>query len=490
MWYGSSMVDVARTDRLMHSLGVEAYRVGGSVRDEILGRAPKDADYMVRGVPLSELRNLLAARDMNVTALKLRDGQQAGWRASARGYGCIEVVLPRTEVSTGARHTDFKLVVDPHLTLDDDARRRDFTFNALYKSVVSLNVFDPTGRGIHDLRRRQINITHADSFRDDPLRILRALRFVATLGYDLGAETRACMVLHADAVNGLTERGYTSGTVYEELAKLLMGDHVVKALTLARDTGVLAAAFPELADMIGFEQKSRYHDMTTDEHTFAALATAAHTNAPLRVRLALLFHDAGKPEAAWVGKDGRYHYYASPREELDPNGLLDDDAWAFVRTEDHEIVGARLWRECALRLNIPRRVRDEVETLIREHMVPTQKANPVKVRRNRVRLGDDLLRDLYHMRMCDLSGKGAPSLPAMEKIATMEAVRAEAQAANVPKSVGDLAVGGRDALDLGASGRGIGDALRALLDEVVCDPSEAKRGREWQLERLGKLVPR
>jgi tRNA nucleotidyltransferase (CCA-adding enzyme) len=73
---------------------------------------------------------------------------------------------------------------------------------------------------------------------------------------------------------------------------------------------VLAVVLPELAPMLGFEQGSRYHDLNTDEHTFKALETAAHVDAPLRVRWALLFHDAGKPDSAWVGKDGRKHYYA------------------------------------------------------------------------------------------------------------------------------------------------------------------------------------
>ena len=95
-----------------------------------------------------------------------------------------------------------------------------------------------------------------------------------------------------------------------ELSKLLLGTHPAKALRIARDTGVLVQLLPELEPAIGFEQESRYHALTVDEHTFAVVQAAADAGTPLRVRLAALFHDAGKPQVAWRGTDGRLHYYA------------------------------------------------------------------------------------------------------------------------------------------------------------------------------------
>ena len=97
-----------------------------------------------------------------------------------------------------------------------------------------------------------------------------------------------------------------------ELSKLLLGSEPRKALRLARDTGVLVALLPEFERAIGFDQESRYHDLTVDEHTFAVVQAAADAGAPLRVRLAALFHDLGKPHVAWRGTDGRLHYYAKP----------------------------------------------------------------------------------------------------------------------------------------------------------------------------------
>jgi tRNA nucleotidyltransferase (CCA-adding enzyme) len=465
-----------RTDRFVAGLGLEAYRVGGSVRDELLGRKVKDADYVVRA-PLVDLYRALLDTDAKVSNLKLRDGRHVGFRASRKGLGLIEIVLPRAERSTGPGHRDFEIVVDHTLSLEEDATRRDFTFNALYVDAASGPILDPTGRGLSDLQRKMINVTHADSFRDDPVRMLRALRFMSTLDYDLGGETFGLMVNAADAAANLVgPKGGASAVAFEELCKLLMGQVPAKALRMARDTGVLGRFLPELAPMLGFDQGSRYHDMTTDEHTFVALETAAHVNAPLRVRLALLFHDSGKPESAWVGDDGRKHYYA--------HGYYDADGEPCI-SEDHETVGARLWAQAGQRLGVPIKLRKEVETLVHEHMVKCEAVKPTKIRRARVALGDNMLRDLYLMRACDLSGKGLKNEKFLNNIRDMERVREEAQAAGVPASVADLAIDGRDAAAVGLRGQEIGDALRRVLDEVVCQPEGVRLTREWQLGRLG-----
>lgn len=505
LWYGSHMNDyLSRTDTFMASLGLETYRVGGSVRDEILGRRVKDADYMVRGTDMRTLGAKLAFakgplgnhQSPVVKPLKLRDGRQAGWRVSARGLGCIEIVLPRTEVSTGPGHRDFEILVDHELPLIDDAIRRDFTFNALYKIVSHpenlhittqitgaeiIDILDPTEHGLHDLQRRFVRTTHPDSFRDDPLRTLRALRFVSVLGYDLAESTRAEMREHANAVTGLTMKG-TSGTVLDELSKLLMGDNAVAALREARDTGVLAVVLPELAPMIGFDQGSRYHDMTTDEHTFKALETAVHVDAPLRVRMALLFHDSGKPATAWIGDDGRKHYYAQkPKNELiDPHdGHLN---------LDHEEQSEYLWNEAATRLNAPKALRTEVATLVRDHMVTIRpKAKATVVNRARVKYGDEMLKDLYMHRVCDLSGKGAKvALNHITHIGTLEQIRQRSQDAGVPAGYKDLQINGKDAIELGLHGKEISTALARVLDEVVCQPEGEKLTREWQLAALAR----
>jgi tRNA nucleotidyltransferase (CCA-adding enzyme) len=482
------MTMTERHDNFMARLGVEAYRVGGSVRDEILGRRVKDFDYVVRGVGYAELGRKLLAAGAKPTPITDRNGRALGWRARD-GKVDVEITLPRKEVSTGEGHRDFDIVMDPSLSLSEDAKRRDFTFNALYKMVGAPlgvagvgEVADPTSRGLYDLQHRLICTTHPDSFRDDPLRMLRALRFCSVLGYDFNSETLDQIHEHADAVTGLTTKNHVSGTVFEEMSKLLMGDDAAKALRIAASTGLLGTLFPELAPMIGFEQGSRYHDLTTDEHTFVALGTAAKVEAPLRVRWSLLFHDAGKPEAAWKGPDGRMHYYASKVFDLDNGGEQ-------RLTEDHEIVSERLWREAAGRMNVPAGLRKDVSSLVLNHMVGcTGKVKGSKVRRARVEFGDELLRDLHMHRLCDLSGKGKTNRSMMAHVAEQEAVRRKARQDGVPASVKELKIGGADAVELGLQGAQIGEALRRVLDEVVVDPSEQRLSREWQLTALGRAV--
>jgi hypothetical protein len=137
--------------------------------------------------------------------------------------------------------------------------------------------------------------------------------------------------------------------------------------------------------MIGFDQGSRYHDLTTDEHTFTALDVAAAVDAPLRVRMALLFHDSGKPQTAWVDAAGRKHYYA----QKNPHPSVVTGNWH--KNLDHEEWGEVLWMQAAKRLGVDRRLRADVAHLIRHHMVSSgDKVKVAKVHRARILHGDEM----------------------------------------------------------------------------------------------------
>jgi tRNA nucleotidyltransferase (CCA-adding enzyme) len=247
-----------------------------------------------------------------------------------------------------------------------------------------------------------------------------------------------------------------------------MGKHPAKALRLARDTGVLVHLLPEFDRSIGFEQESRYHDMTVDEHTFEVVQAAADAGAPLRVRLAALFHDLGKPHVAWRGTDDRLHYYAKPG----------------YSKQSHEQVSAQLANEALERLRYPTDLRQRVVRIVRAHMLDPGRADGVRARRLLQRYGVGLTFDLLDHKQADLLGKGRANEKDLERLRTFrDVVEREKTSAH---RLRDLAVGGDDLIGLGYQpGPAIGRALRALLDDVVKSPE--LNTRPTLLERAKEL---
>ncbi|HVW88381.1 MAG TPA: HD domain-containing protein, partial [Gaiellaceae bacterium] len=385
---------------------MDAYVVGGAVRDRLLGRDSKDADFLVPGVDIAGLRERLAAHGR--TEELVVAGRPVGVRFYPREKGLtragIELAPPRREVSTGPGRHDFEIVVDPDAPVEVDLARRDFTINAMARRLEDGELVDPHG-GERDLRAGILRTVSPASFAEDPLRIVRGLRFVSTLDLDPDEQTLAQMRDEAAGValvSGERVGGGLAADGMGELSKLLLGAHPAKALRIARDTGVLVALLPEFAPAIGFDQESRYHSMTVDEHTFAVVQAAADANRSLAVRLAALFHDLGKPKVAWRGTDGRLHYYAK----------------AGYAAKSHEQVSAELAAGALARLRYPTELRTRVLRIVRSHMIDAGRSEPLRARRLLARYGEPLLRDLLDHKEADLRGKGDP--PPADDLAELE----------------------------------------------------------------------
>ena len=214
----------------IRSLGIDAYVVGGAVRDEILGIPHRDEDFLVPGVDQAGLRALLEphgrVEDMQVhgqlVGVRLHPNDRAVRALVPAG---IDLTPPRAERSTGPGHRDFAIVSDASIELEEDMARRDFTINAMARRLADGSLVDPFG-GIADLERRQLRTVGPTSFEDDPLRLVRALRFVSQLDFDLAPETLSQM---HDAAPGLAhvsaERigGGIKADAQGELSKLLLG---------------------------------------------------------------------------------------------------------------------------------------------------------------------------------------------------------------------------------------------------------------------------
>ncbi|HJQ49992.1 MAG TPA: hypothetical protein VJ838_05720, partial [Gaiellaceae bacterium] len=239
-------------ENYVRSLGLDAYLVGGAVRDELLGLDSKDADFLVPGVNTERLRTALAphgrVEDLVVAdrlvGIRLHPNDDRIRRLTRAG---IEFAPPRKEVSTGPGRHDFEIVADPSLSVEDDMRRRDFTVNAIARRLETGELVDPLG-GQRDLGAQRLRTVSPQSFREDPLRLVRALRFVAQLGFDPDEELLAQMREEAPAVRLVSGERIGGGLAADgmgELSKLLLGSEPARALRLARDTGVLVELLPE-----------------------------------------------------------------------------------------------------------------------------------------------------------------------------------------------------------------------------------------------------
>ena len=464
----------------INSLGLDAYVVGGAVRDELRGAEATDADFLIPGFDVDRLRAALQPHGRTeelvvagrTVGLRLHPRDRAVRSLAPKG---IELAPPRRELSTGPGRHDFEIVVDPTATVEEDLGRRDFTVNAMARRLADGSLVDPYG-GRDDLARGVLRTVSERSFEEDPLRIVRGLRFVSQLGFGLDVGTLAQMRREAASValvSGERVGGGLAADGLGELSKLLLGDQPARALRIARDTGVLVALLPEFDRSVGFDQESRYHDLTVDEHTFAVVQATADAGRPLRVRLAALFHDLGKPHVAWRSDDGRLHYYRKPG----------------VAPRGHATVGAELADGALRRLRYPNDLRRRVVAIARAHMFDIGRGDALRARRFLWRYGDELVDDLLDHREADLIGKrgdGAdPPAVDLARLARFREVVAAERAS--PHRLRDLAVGGNDLLALGyPPGPSIGLTLGALLEAVVDDP--ALNRRETLLARAGELL--
>jgi tRNA nucleotidyltransferase (CCA-adding enzyme) len=436
----------------VRSLGLDAWMVGGAVRDELLGRPVKDTDFVVPGLGHRELADALAPHG------KVEDlvvaGRHVGVRLYPRGQEArklapagIEFAPPRIERSTGPGRHDFEIVADPSLPLEEDMRRRDFTVNAIARRLSTGEILDPLG-GREDLERRKLRTTSAESFRDDPLRIVRGLRFVSELDLDPDDETLAQMKSSAGQVPHVSAERIGGGLAADglgELSKLVLGARPAKALRLARDTGVLVQVLPEYAPAVGYRQRSDRQHLTLDEHLFAVVQATADAGAELRVRLAALLHDLGKPEAERAGGD-------------------------------HAELGARLAAEALARLRYPTRLRAQVRAIVRAHAFDLRgDVDALRARRFLHVHGDELAFDLVAHKRADLRDKNVP-LEELEALDRFERLLEEERTS--PHRLAELAVDGSDLLAAGfQEGPALGRALERLLERVVDDPSLNTRER-------------
>ncbi len=276
------------------------FLVGGFVRDRVMGLASgkDDIDIVLEGDALELARFLRAQGAADFEPVVYPKFGTAMVVVKGRD---VEIVTARIEsYAPDSRKPD---TVEPG-TLADDAKRRDFTINTLLQNLETGEIIDPLGRAFSDIDAQSIR-TPTDpllTFQDDPLRMLRAVRFAARFGFTIEPFTWKAVRQSALRLSIISAE-----RIRDEFCKTLMTSRAPLGLELLKDGGLLAQFAPELMAMVGVTQ-NEFHAYPVWDHTLVALGNLP-SEASLNLRLATLCHDIGKPPTKAAGEDGRVHFY-------------------------------------------------------------------------------------------------------------------------------------------------------------------------------------
>ena len=427
----------------------QIYEVGGAVRDRYISPIlpDKDKDYLITGIPMEELCSLLS-RFGKVDLVGKSFGVIKFLPFKRyNGEHVFDVALPRKEYSTGPGHKDFKVEYDHTLRVEDDLSRRDFTINAMAEDLATGKLVDPLN-GRKDIKRRLIRMASPNSFRDDPLRMLRGIQFAARFEFELEEETLESLRENAELISTISPE-----RVQEELNKLLVKAKYPSAgFRLMQQVGLLEKILPELASAVGVTQPGGYHAYDVFEHS---ILTADAAPRELVIRLAALLHDVSKPESKVPTETGATFY-------------------------GHEKRGARVAKRALQRLRYSNQIIEQVTLLIDKHMFTTGVTDK-GVRRLIRKMGQELVFSLLDLRRADVvaQGKGGTTQDVDE---LEERIKLEIER-QPPFGLKDLEVGGNDimkAFDIPPSPL-VGQALNHLL-ELVLDEPEANQKEKLMKE--------
>jgi tRNA nucleotidyltransferase (CCA-adding enzyme) len=284
--------EIARAAR---DAGGRALIVGGWVRDRVMNRPSKDIDVEVYGVAAPQLRSLLERLFGRV--------QTVGESFQVFKAADIDVSLPRRESKSGRGHRAFDVSGDPDMSVEEAARRRDFTINAIAWDPITGDYLDPFD-GRSDIARRLLRVVDPRTFVDDSLRVLRAIQFAARFEFALDEETR-------DICRGIPLDDLPAERIWGEFEKMLFAERPSIGFALAMELGVVSKLFPELAALAGCVQEPEWHpEGDVWVHTLQVIDQARtrldglERPQQIAVMLGAVCHDLGKP-ATTAFIDGR-----------------------------------------------------------------------------------------------------------------------------------------------------------------------------------------
>ena len=414
--------------------GYEAFIVGGCVRDAVLGKEPEDWDICTSALPEQTIK---CFKEQHI----IETGLKHGTVTIVVEHKPFEITTYRIDGSySDNRHPDSVEFVND---LKEDLSRRDFTINAMAynpdRGVVDF--FD----SISDIKDHVIRcVGDADKrFQEDALRIMRALRFAAVLGFDIEEKTSAAIFRNKELLKNIAAERISS-----EINKLIVGQNIGDLLL--NYTSVIKTIIPEISEMIGFEQNNPYHYLDVWRHTIESVVNAP---ADKVLRLTMLFHDIAKPKCYTVN-DSVGHFYGHPQ------------------------VSADMTKQILKRLKYDKDTVKTVTQLIFYHDTDIQPKRK-HIRRWLNRIGEERFRRLIEVMKADVMAQSERSR--MEKISELEKVIPvldEIIKQQLCFSLRDLDVNGRDLIAAGVTeGAEIGKTLNRLLEMVIDELLENEKDK-------------
>ncbi len=495
---------VTHVTEIIEKANFEVFLVGGCVRDLITKREPKDWDittnakpeeiislfektvyeniYGTVGVCLPFIETNTENNDNSLNIEKkvtceTNNGvtQETSSKNNPKNikYNIVEVTPYRTE----AKYEDFRHPTEVTFSknIGDDLKRRDFTINALAYSISKRHIID-LYKGQVDIKDRLIRAVGNPNnrFKEDALRMLRAVRFAVQLNFVIENTTMQAIVNNASLLKNISNE-----RIRDEFIKIIESDRSALGVGMLSKLGLLKYIIPELEDGIGCNQGGA-HIFDVFEHCLQALEHTSNKKFPLKIRLSALFHDIGKP--------------FSKRQPISCKGQKPKKPTFY----GHEVVGARMAKKIMNRLKFPKNITDFVVSMVRNHMFfsDTEQISLSAVRRIVKKVGKDHIWELMQVREADRVGMKKKEAP--YRLRKYHAMIEEVL--HDPISVGQLKINGEILIkELSISpGPKMGWILNALLEEILDDPTlNTKKNlvnmvaaldklQDNELEKLGK----
>ncbi|KPJ56746.1 hypothetical protein AMJ49_04020 [Parcubacteria bacterium DG_74_2] len=444
--------------RKLEKQGFEAYIVGGCVRDFLRKVEPEDWDITTNAKP-QEIQKIFPKSFYENKFLTVTV-QTASKNPKLKE---IEITTYRTEAKyTDKRHPD---EIKFAKTLKDDLKRRDFTVNAMAikcdkiarsRDFVIIDLFN----GQKDLENKLIRAVGnpEQRFNEDALRMLRAVRFAATLGFAIEPKTAKAIKKNSFWLQAISKE-----RIRDEFLKIIMSEKAYEGVELLRKLGLLKYVIPELLEGLDISQ-NKHHIYGVYEHNLLSLKYAVKRKFNKYVRIAALLHDIGKPRTKrGKGKDATFY--------------------------NHEVVGARMTIQVLNRLKFSKRDIEKIAKLVRYHLFyyNVDEVGEASVRKLVRSVGPENIEELLQLRMCDRIGSGCPKAEPYKLRHLKYLIEKLSQD---PISVKTLKVSGNDIIEILKirPGPKIGQILDVLLGYVLADPKKNKKEfLKKEVKKLSKL---